>query len=154
MHATEVIKNLVKTVTTMTNATSGPIIVIFMLTAQIPKVRVSAGFVKQESLVKYEQVETFSQSGFRCECKLGYEGDGIQCYNINECFQNSHNCHSDGKCRDTDGSYECECNHGYDGSGNGPAGCADIDECDATYVTSASMTGTDSADKCIGYFQN
>ena len=36
---------------------------------------------------------------------------------INECFQNSHDCDSNANCTNTDGSYQCTCNLGYSGNG-------------------------------------
>ena len=36
---------------------------------------------------------------------------------IDECQVNIHNCHEDGVCINTDGSYRCECKVGFIGSG-------------------------------------
>lgn len=36
---------------------------------------------------------------------------------IDECQVNTHNCHEDGVCINTDGSFRCECKVGFIGSG-------------------------------------
>lgn len=36
---------------------------------------------------------------------------------IDECQENTHNCHEDGECINTDGSFRCECKVGFIGSG-------------------------------------
>ena len=36
---------------------------------------------------------------------------------INECDNGSHNCHSNAKCTDEDGSFTCECLPGFEGNG-------------------------------------
>ncbi|CAD5119519.1 DgyrCDS8121 [Dimorphilus gyrociliatus] len=63
--------------------------------------------------------------GFRCKCSAGYEGDGYNCTDINECEVDSHVC-SVGDCINTVGSYKCECPGGYGFDGKT---CTDIDEC-------------------------
>lgn len=91
---------------------------------------------------------------FICECRQGFEGDGLQnCSNVNECEKKTNNCHvsvladhsecagirntddcvtyrssaqSQASCSDTEGSFFCECKTGYQGSG---AQCNNIDEC-------------------------
>jgi hypothetical protein len=40
---------------------------------------------------------------------IGAEG----CINVNECIEETHNCHTNAACIDTDGSFECACNAGY-----------------------------------------
>jgi len=36
---------------------------------------------------------------------------------IDECDENTHSCHSNATCTDTDGSYTCACIDGYSGDG-------------------------------------
>ncbi|XP_046857298.1 neurogenic locus notch homolog protein 1-like isoform X3 [Xenia sp. Carnegie-2017] len=61
---------------------------------------------------------------FKCQCKEGYSGNGINCTNIDECL--SHPCDDNANCTDNDGSFECQCKEGY--SGNGTY-CTNVNEC-------------------------
>ena len=64
--------------------------------------------------------------GYNCSCNHGYEGDGFNCTNIDECAEGIDMCHDEAECTDTDGHYTCECNDGYYGDGYC---CIDGDEC-------------------------
>ena len=59
---------------------------------------------------------------FRCECDTGFEGDGQQCFDVDECINNP--CSENSNCVNFAGSYECICNAGFTGNN-----CADINEC-------------------------
>ena len=61
---------------------------------------------------------------FSCNCNIGFEGDGFNCTNIDECQLTP--CHANADCIDTEGSFECSCNQGFSGDG---FSCIDIDEC-------------------------
>ncbi|XP_059141488.1 protein kinase C-binding protein NELL1-like [Physella acuta] len=55
---------------------------------------------------------------YECECRPGFEGDGRNCEDINECKANGgragHHCHAGSTvCVNTPGSYRCECLPGY-----------------------------------------
>ena len=67
-----------------------------------------------------------TDGSYRCECSLGYRGDGESCEDINECAMQVHECHQNATCIDTKGSYQCTCNPGYEGNGRE---CVDINEC-------------------------
>ena len=72
---------------------------------------------------------------FRCDCQIGYYGDGANCssklskdlncfwltlinqLDLDECDINTDDCHDNATCTDTDGSYKCTCNTGYEGDG-------------------------------------
>ncbi|XP_067687305.1 protein crumbs-like isoform X2 [Haliotis asinina] len=59
-----------------------------------------------------------------CTCPNGLEGDGIKCYDKNECSDNV--CGVHGVCTNLPGSYNCSCMKGYQRQDNK---CVDIDEC-------------------------
>ena len=64
--------------------------------------------------------------GYDCECETGFVGDGkIACDDINECDAPSP-CGTNGKCINTDGSFDCGCEKGYKQI---QGQCVDIDEC-------------------------
>ena len=88
---------------------------------------------------------TNTPGSFSCECKSGYQGNGLNCtgnsdhyfffkkkyyiegksinlIDINECFTNSGGCSVNAKCTNTIGSFNCECNTGYSGDGFNCAG--------------------------------
>ncbi|TDH00847.1 hypothetical protein EPR50_G00174060 [Perca flavescens] len=66
------------------------------------------------------------RNNFTCVCRMGYQGDGLLCDDINECLSGLHGCHSQARCDNTLGSYSCVCLTGYVGDGTN---CQDIDEC-------------------------
>eukprot|EP00731_Ephydatia_muelleri_P035718 Em0151g10a len=63
---------------------------------------------------------------YQCSCLVGFEGDGVNCTNINECGRGTNGCSKNATCHDTIGSYTCGCNPGFSGDG---FNCNDIDEC-------------------------
>ncbi|XP_053372976.1 fibrillin-1-like [Mercenaria mercenaria] len=65
-----------------------------------------------------------------CVCKAGY--DGINCTDINECTNGTHDCPENAICTNTPGSYSCACKPGYRGSLSGCEECTSNtygDEC-------------------------
>ncbi|KAI3387556.1 hypothetical protein SNEBB_005318 [Seison nebaliae] len=50
---------------------------------------------------------------FECECRKGFEGDGKQCQDINECSKEHDICGKASICTNTVGSYSCKCNDKY-----------------------------------------
>ena len=69
-------------------------------------------------------VNTFGS--YNCSCISGFEGDGLNCLDIDECSLNEDSglslCNNTGKCVNTQGSYRCECFNGYVNS-NDSIGC-------------------------------
>ena len=47
-------------------------------------------------------------------CLLGWEGDGFECSNIDECATGTHNCPSNSQCEDEDGGFTCSCLNGFE----------------------------------------
>lgn len=48
----------------------------------------------------------------QCVCDVGYEGDGINCIDTDECSNNPTLC-DHGQCLNQPGSFVCECDHGF-----------------------------------------
>ncbi|CAH3156660.1 unnamed protein product [Porites evermanni] len=64
---------------------------------------------------------------YNCICKAGYKGNGDNCYPINECATNQHNCHRDAICHDKTPFFTCKCKPGYKGNGRN---CIAMDGCE------------------------
>ena len=79
---------------------------------------------------------------YKCACKDGWQGNGRDCENIDECRVANIDCHFNAKCVDKDGFYECECEPGYVGSGQF---CLDIDECQTN------KDNCDHHETCVNY---
>ena len=47
-----------------------------------------------------DTTDTVNPIGFRCECKIGFHGDGFICNNIDECYNNQNNCGEGSTCKD------------------------------------------------------
>ena len=45
---------------------------------------------------------------FECKCREGWQGDGIDCEDLNECTAGEHTCGVDSTCYNTQGSYYCK----------------------------------------------
>nr|XP_039268362.1 fibrillin-1-like [Styela clava] len=58
---------------------------------------------------------------YSCQCKEGFTGNGFNCTDINECWNDLPPCSN---CSNTVGGYSCGCKKGFDGEN-----CTDIDEC-------------------------
>ena len=72
-----------------------------------------------------------------------YEGNGMECFDIDECNSGSddlasdaglvdalHNCHLNATCANIPGNFTCTCNIGFAGDG---VYCQDVDECEVNY---------------------
>jgi hypothetical protein len=52
-----------------------------------------------------------------CTCNDGFEGNGLQCMDINECATDADNCSDDAMCINQIPSFTCVCNDGFIGDG-------------------------------------
>ncbi|KAG7229887.1 hypothetical protein INR49_009604 [Caranx melampygus] len=67
------------------------------------------------------------QGSFYCQCKDGYEGNGTDCRDVDECDRWQDDvCIAFSRCLNTDGSYICDCWEGFKDNGTH---CQDVDEC-------------------------
>ncbi|XP_018592799.1 EGF-containing fibulin-like extracellular matrix protein 2a [Scleropages formosus] len=63
-------------------------------------------------------------------CPLGYELQGNNCVDVDECEQDTHDCQPSQECFNSPGGYTCQCPEGYRKVGTE---CIDIDECRYRY---------------------
>jgi len=54
-------------------------------------------------------VDSETDEGYYCQCKPGFDGDGEECYDINECDEGSTYCSPIAECRNMIGYYDCIC---------------------------------------------
>uniref|UniRef100_UPI00359018BB fibrillin-1-like n=1 Tax=Myxine glutinosa TaxID=7769 RepID=UPI00359018BB len=66
--------------------------------------------------------------GAYCNCTSGYTAMDLTCKDVNECEANTHNCHENATCENTNGSFTCPCKQGYRGESESGT-CVDINEC-------------------------
>ncbi|XP_076682026.1 protein kinase C-binding protein NELL1 isoform X3 [Andrena cerasifolii] len=71
------------------------------------------------------------QTTYACHCDIGFQGDGHNCHDVDECKQqggsDGHHCNANTKCVNVIGSYTCECLPGYHRVDK--FNCAELDEC-------------------------
>ncbi|CDW54528.1 EGF CA and EGF 3 domain containing protein [Trichuris trichiura] len=67
-----------------------------------------------------------SHHEYICICNKGFEGDGYNCRDVDECSLSDNLCSPLATCVNTIGSYECVCKPGYTGDG---VTCTHVDEC-------------------------
>ena len=52
-----------------------------------------------------------TEGSFDCECRAGYDGNGIVCSDIDEC-EFSNDCHFGAQCKNLPSNYKCSCKKG------------------------------------------
>ncbi|KAM0736234.1 Protein kinase C-binding protein NELL1 [Formica fusca] len=71
------------------------------------------------------------QTTYACHCDIGFQGDGLNCHDVDECKQqgglDGHHCNANTRCVNVIGSYTCECLPGYHRVDK--FNCAELDEC-------------------------
>ncbi|XP_034938138.1 protein kinase C-binding protein NELL1-like isoform X2 [Chelonus insularis] len=71
------------------------------------------------------------QTTYACHCNIGFQGDGPNCHDVDECKQQGglegHHCNKNTRCVNVIGSYTCECLPGYQRVDK--FNCAELDEC-------------------------
>ncbi|XP_076463392.1 nidogen-1-like [Babylonia areolata] len=58
-----------------------------------------------------------SDQSFRCVCRAGFQGSGMDCQDIDECAMDLDVCDQNARCFNVYGSFQCQCLPGYRGDG-------------------------------------
>jgi hypothetical protein len=64
-----------------------------------------------------------TEGSFECECRLGFRDaanfttPGVECPDVDECFENSYDCFVRARCDNVVGSFTCTCIKGMEGDG-------------------------------------
>ncbi|KAL8607394.1 hypothetical protein ACOMHN_024419 [Nucella lapillus] len=58
-----------------------------------------------------------ADESFRCVCRSGYQGNGMDCQDIDECALNLGMCDGNARCSNVYGSFHCQCLPGFQGDG-------------------------------------
>ncbi|XP_050993855.1 nidogen-2 [Labeo rohita] len=65
---------------------------------------------------------------YHCQCAMGFQGDGRNCYDVDECAEGLSSCGPHSECVNMPGGYHCNCQTGYEFDLDSHV-CVDIDEC-------------------------
>ena len=92
-----------------------------------------ANFSVQGSVCHTDAVCKNSRGAYTCDCKVGYQGDGIECTDIKECSDGAAVCGVNSNCQELDGTYACPCKPGFVTPelrfGADALACTNVDEC-------------------------
>ena len=84
-------------------------------------------------------------NNYTCICKVGFEGDGYNCYDVDECLSGEADCDTNALCYNLVGHYECRCRSPYKGNGRECNYDLDCNACDQN----AKCVDTDGSKRCI-----
>uniref|UniRef100_A0A672MN56 Nidogen-2-like n=1 Tax=Sinocyclocheilus grahami TaxID=75366 RepID=A0A672MN56_SINGR len=51
---------------------------------------------------------------YHCQCAMGFQGDGRNCYDVDECAEGLSSCGPHSECVNMPGGYHCHCQSGYE----------------------------------------
>lgn len=84
--------------------------------------------ITSEKCSEQGEIKKFG-SHLECVCKDGFDGNGINCSDINECVTGEAFCSMHADCINTPGSHYCRCHKGFEDPPIPEMMCSDIDEC-------------------------
>ncbi|CAI8057610.1 Fibrillin-1 [Geodia barretti] len=88
-----------------------------------------------------------TDGSYWCQCLPGFQGDGYNCTDINECELLIAKCRDNAKCLNIEGNYSCDCKSGF--AGDGYNYCEDINECqNVTCGENAECLNTEGSYSC------
>ncbi|XP_061189287.1 uncharacterized protein LOC133197327 [Saccostrea echinata] len=97
--------------------------------------------------------------GFECSCNEGYRLNATtknECYNIDECIEEIHNCSRNALCTDKKGSFNCNCVRGFEGNGFDCTACQNFtfgdqcsDQCKCVPSKTEECDAVDGTCRCI-----
>eukprot|EP00667_Euglena_gracilis_P009567 EG_transcript_9732 len=90
-------------------------------TIRLPDPAPSSGLVPPHCALRIHDCSVHADcvpqgDGFTCLCRPGFEGDGRDCADVDECQR--HPCHPNAICANTIGAYTCTCREPYVGDGH------------------------------------
>ncbi|XP_048064439.1 nidogen-2 [Megalobrama amblycephala] len=65
---------------------------------------------------------------YHCQCAMGFQGDGRNCYDVDECAEGLSSCGPHSECVNMPGGHHCHCESGFEFDLDLHV-CVDIDEC-------------------------
>jgi hypothetical protein len=85
-------------------------------------------------------------ANYSCVCKVGFEGDGYTCLDVDECESGESNCDPNAACYNYIGHHECNCKTPYVGNG---IECSFELNCNSCDLNSDCIVDVDGQKKCV-----